>query len=164
MSREVCNHFRPIEDFCQNCHEPDQFEDVAVKEPYVFKTLTHLNNPEKYKDGFAIKDSGQRQSFAGGMVRDVQTGKIQYTRVLDGPMLDRWAEHITKASSKYPDVAPGVANWTLASGPEELQRFKESAFRHFRQWLRGDIDEDHAAAVFFNINGYEYLKAKQAGK
>jgi hypothetical protein len=109
---------------------------------------------------FEVKDSGSRQEFDSGMVRDTQDGKIDYTVVLDGPMLDRWAEHLTKAKQKYPDIRPGVANWTLAAGEEELVRFRKSAFRHFRQWLRGDSDEDHAAAVIFNLNGYEYVKEK----
>lgn len=112
---------------------------------------------------FIIRDSGAREQFTSGMVRDTQEGKTDYTRVLDGPMLDRWAEHLTKGARKYPDVAPGVANWTLASGQPELVRFKKSAFRHFRQWLRGDSDEDHAAAVYFNINGYEYVRVRLNG-
>lgn len=110
---------------------------------------------------FLVKGTTRKQ-FASGMVRDVEAGKTDYTRVLDGPMLDRWAAHLTKAETRYPDIAPGVANWTLANGPEELERFRKSAFRHFRQWLRGDQDEDHAAAVLFNINGYEYVKARMA--
>jgi hypothetical protein len=110
--------------------------------------------------GFAVKDSGARQEFASGMVRDTSAGKPDYTRVLDGPMLDRWAEHLAKGAIKYPDIAPGVANWTLAEGPAELARFRASAFRHFVQWMRGEADEDHAAAVFFNLNGAEYVKAR----
>ncbi len=114
--------------------------------------------------GFVVKDSGERQEFASGMVRDTQTGKPEYIRVFDGPMLDRWAEHLTKGAAKYPDVRPGTANWTLASGAGELERFRASAARHFRQWLRGDTDEDHAAAVFFNINGAEYVREKIASE
>jgi hypothetical protein len=110
--------------------------------------------------GFVVKDSGQREQFESGMVRDTATGKVDFRRVLDGPMLDRWAAHLSKGAVKYPDVAPGVPNWTLAAGPAELDRFKQSAFRHFLQWLRGDVDEDHAAAVFFNINGAEYVEGQ----
>jgi hypothetical protein len=109
---------------------------------------------------FVIKDSGERKQFASGMVRDVTTGKLQWHRIFDGPMVERWAAHLTKGATKYPDVKPGTANWTLAAGDEELQRFKESALRHFMQWYRGETDEDHAAAVFFNVNGAEYVKAK----
>jgi hypothetical protein len=108
---------------------------------------------------FTIKDSGKRQEFASGMVRD-SAEKTEYTRVLDGPMLRRWAEHLTKGAKKYPDVSPGVANWTLANSEAELRRFRESAFRHFPQWMNGDEDEDHAASVVFNLNGHEFVKDK----
>jgi hypothetical protein len=111
-------------------------------------------------NGFTIKDSGERKNFSSGMVRDVTTGKIQYHRVMDGPMFKRWAEHLTKGAAKYPDVKPGVPNWTLAQGEEELHRFKESALRHFVDWYNGRRDEDHAAGVFFNINGAEYVREK----
>ncbi|SRR5260221_13269654 len=110
---------------------------------------------------FVVKDSGKRETFASGMTRDTTESKVNYLAVLDGPMLDRWAEHLTKGKVKYPDVRPGTANWTLANGPAEYHRFRESAFRHLCKWLKGDRDEDHAAAVFFNINGAEYIR-KQA--
>lgn len=117
---------------------------------------------EQYMDksAFTVKDSGQRQSFDSGMVRDTQEGKVDHELIYNGPMADRWAEHLSKGAAKYKDPRPGVPNWTLAAGQEELVRFRKSAVRHFRQWLRGDTDEDHAAATFFNINGYEYVKAK----
>ena len=109
---------------------------------------------------FVVKDSGKREEFSSGMVRDTTEGKVDYTRLLAGPMFKRWAEHLSKGATKYPDVAPGVANWTLAEGIPEYIRFRESALRHFLQWVEGDRDEDHAAAVFFNINGAEYVRAK----
>ena len=109
---------------------------------------------------FVVKDSGARHTFASGMVRDTQENKIDWWRTRIGPMLKRWAAHVTKACVKYPDVSPGVPNWTLANGPEELQRFKASADRHFAQWMAGDVDEDHAAAVIFNVNGAEFVKER----
>ncbi len=111
---------------------------------------------------FTIKDSGQRQDFASGMVRDVADDKTDHELIFNGPMADRWAEHLTKGAKKYPDVELGVPNWTLASGKAEMIRFRKSAARHFRDWLRGKEDEDHAAATFFNINGHEYVKGKMA--
>ena len=107
---------------------------------------------------FIIKDSGKREEFPGGMVRDTQEGKVEGDRVSEGPMLRRWGEHLTKGAVKYPDVTPGVANWTLAGGELEYIRFRKSAWRHFMQWWNGEVDEDHASAVFFNINGAEYVK------
>jgi len=113
-------------------------------------------------DQFMVKDSGQRENFASGMVRDTQEGKIEYDRIMDGPMFDRWAIHLTKGAVKYPDQESGDPNWMLAEGQKELRRFRKSALRHLCQWMRGDRDEDHASAVFFNINGAEYVKEQMA--
>lgn len=104
-------------------------------------------------DSFVIKDSGKREEFEGGMVRDTTEGKTNWALVADGPMLRRWAVHLTKGALKYE-----ARNWLKAQGQVELDRAKESAFRHFMQWYNGDMDEDHAAAVFFNINEVEYIK------
>lgn len=106
-----------------------------------------------------MKDSGERKQFESGMVRDTTEGKTNFLLLRDGPMLVRWAVHLTKGAIKY-----AVRNWMQAEGEEELERFKESAARHFEQWLAGDRDEDHAAAVFFNINGAEYVRAKMERK
>lgn len=104
---------------------------------------------------FTVKDSGERATFSNGMVRDVEDNKTDYTLVLDGPMFDRWAEHLTKGAKKY-----AARNWMLAEGDTELERFKRSALRHFIQWFRGETDEDHASAVYFNLNGAEYVKQR----
>lgn len=106
---------------------------------------------------FTVKDSGERQQFASGMQRDVTTDKTRYDLAFDGPMFKRYAEHLTKGAAKYEP-----RNWMKANGQEELERFRESAIRHFVQWLNGDDDEDHAAAVLFNLNGYEYVKKRLA--
>lgn len=102
---------------------------------------------------FEVKDSGERLSFDSGMVRDVTEGKVDFSLALDGPMFDRLAVHLTKGAEKYEK-----RNWMKANGQAELDRFRESALRHFLQWYRGETDEDHAAAVFFNINGAEYVR------
>lgn len=109
-------------------------------------------------DQFQIKDSGKRQEFDSGMVRDTEDDKVDYSSLAFGPMLYRWAQHCTAGRLKYPDPSPGIPNWTLAKGMAEYLRFKASAFRHFMAWFWGIADEDHAAGVFFNINGAEYVK------
>lgn len=106
-------------------------------------------------DEFIVKDSGARMAFESGMVRDTTEGKTKYLLAFSGPMFERWAKHLTLGALKYDDD-----NWMKANGVEEARRFCESATRHFVQWLRGDQDEDHAAAVFFNINGYEYVRER----
>jgi len=104
---------------------------------------------------FTVKDSGKRTSFESGMVRDITDDKVDYTLALDGPMFKRLAVHLTKGAKKY-----SKRNWMKAAGTAELERFKESAARHFFQWMAGDTDEDHAAACYFNIGGYEYVKER----
>ena len=104
---------------------------------------------------FVTKDSGARESFDSGMVRDTDKGKIRYDLV-DFPMLKRWAELMTRGSKKY-----GEENWRKAAGPAELSRFKSSAMRHFYQWFYDlDPSEDHASAVYFGIAGAEMVKEK----
>lgn len=115
-----------------------------------------LKDPLLRTEQFIIKDSGKREQFESGMVRDTTEGKTDYTLVLDGPLFQRLAEHLTKGAKKY-----NKRNWMKACGEAELARFKESAFRHFLQWYRGDTDEDHFSATVFNLNGYEYVKEKQ---
>lgn len=115
-------------------------------------------------ESYVVKDSGKRAQFAGGMVRDTDEGKIHWHRIADGPMMRRYVVHLTKGAVKYPDVRPGVPNWTLAEGPEEYARAKQSAFRHFMQWYYGESDEDHAAATWFNINVAEHAKRNMEAK
>lgn len=98
------------------------------------------------------------------MVRDTSEGKPEYDRLFDGPLADRYADHLTKGATKYPDLPDGRPNWTQADGLAELRRFRKSAARHFRQWLRGDRDEDHFAATVFNLNGYEFVREKLKAK
>ena len=111
-----------------------------------------------------IHDSGQRQIFTSGSMRDPSAGKIKWSRVTFGPMLRRWAQHLTTAEAKYPDPRPGVPNFSLIETEEEYLRYKESAYRHFMSWFYNESGEDHASAVFFNINGVELIKDKWAGR
>lgn len=104
---------------------------------------------------FVVKDSGVRQDYPSGMRRDTQEGKTNFLLAIDGPMFERYAAHMSKGAAKY-----GARNWQYANSEEELERFKASALRHLVQWLRGERDEDHAAAVWFNVNAAEFVKAK----
>lgn len=104
---------------------------------------------------FVTKDSGARMEFDSGMKRDTSNNKARYDLTYL-PMFKRWAELMGRGAVKY-----GARNWEKAAGQAEYERFKESAFRHFMQWFLGECpEEDHAAAVFFNISGAEYVKGK----
>ncbi len=103
---------------------------------------------------FQTKDSGKRLMYKTGMVRDTDENKPRYDLVWL-PMLTRWAELYTRGAVKY-----GDNNWQKAKTKEELIRFRASAWRHFVQYMAGDTDEDHGAAVFFNIAAAEYTKQR----
>lgn len=103
---------------------------------------------------FETKDSGKREEFRTGMVRDTQDDKPRYDLV-DGSFLKRWAELMARGAKKY-----GENNWRKAATAEELTRFRASAVRHMFQYLEGDRTEDHAAAVAFNLAGAEMVEEK----
>ena len=109
-----------------------------------------LTNNWKY----ITKDSGAREEYASGMVRDTQKGKPDYS-LIDRSFLHRWAELMTRGAEKY-----GRDNWRKAGSEEELKRFEASALRHMMQWLEGDTEEDHAAAVAFNLAAAEYVRER----
>lgn len=108
-------------------------------------------------DNFTVKDSGKRTEYDSGMVRDTDAEKPRYDLVMPklkhGNMLTRWAMLMMRGAIKY-----GERNWEKANSQEEYERFRASAFRHFIQWFEGEVDEDHAAATFFNIQAAEYVK------
>ncbi len=110
-------------------------------------------------------DSGQKTEFNGGGVRDTQKGKPRFDLLLPHAvpyreqMLTRWAALMSRGAEKYSD-----RNWELFADGEALERAKASAFRHFMQWINGEDDEDHAAAVFFNIMAAEYIDGKLEGR
>jgi hypothetical protein len=93
------------------------------------------------KKGFIIKDSGRRQEFGTGAVRDEQTGKGWY-HCISPFMEDRLAKWLEKGGEKY-----GERNWEKGM---PFSRFINSAKRHLAQFMMGKEDEDHLAAVIFN--------------
>jgi len=110
---------------------------------------------------FTTKDSGKREEYDSGMVRDTNEGKARFDLLLpEGipykeQILTRFAELMERGAKKYKD-----RNWEKAIGSEELNRFKESALRHIMQWYCGEDDEDHAVAVLFNIMAFEATNYK----
>lgn len=70
------------------------------------------------KGKFITKDSGVREEFNGGMVRDTQNGKPRYDLCYK-PLYKRWAELMARGADKY-----GDNNWMLAADKVALCRFK----------------------------------------
>ncbi len=93
-------------------------------------------------NNYAINDSGEREEFASGMVRDQRKGKGRYDLLPCGA-IRRYAKQLEKGCAKY-----GERNWEKGA---PFCRFVDSALRHIFQWLEGMEDEDHLAAAMFNI-------------
>ena len=100
---------------------------------------------EKDKPNFQIKDSGSRQQFASGAVRDCQSGKGRFD-LLPPVAILRLAQHFENGSKKYSE-----RNWEQGI---PLSRYLDSAMRHLNKLLAGLKDEDHAAAAMWNIACY----------
>lgn len=111
--------------------------------------------------GYITLDSGERAEFSTGMVRDTHTGKARFDLLFpagqsyDDLLLTRVANLMARGAEKYDE-----RNWEKASTKEEHQRFVASALRHMMQWAAGRRDEDHAAAVVFNLMGAEFTREK----
>ena len=108
------------------------------------------------------KDSGARAEFDSGMVRDTAEGKARFELLLPlgvpyaEQFLTRVAELMARGAEKYDS-----RNWEKADSEAEMERNKSSALRHLVQWAAGEDDEDHAAAVVFNLLAHETTKWKR---
>lgn len=119
--------------------------------------VAEAHTPESY----VTKDSGVREAYDSGMVRDTQQGKARFDLLRPkgvpyaAQFLTRVADLMTRGAEKY-----GFRNWEVANSQAELERFENSAERHLQQYLAGETDEDHAAAVVFNLLAAETTRWK----
>lgn len=91
---------------------------------------------------FVVKDSGQREVYDTGANRDVEDNKPR-PDLVSTAFIWRLAEHMRKAIPKY-----GEGNWLKGISSMRMAR---SALRHLMQYMLGHRDEDHLAAVAFNV-------------
>lgn len=89
-----------------------------------------------------VLDSGVRQEFATGSVRDTREGKGRYD-LISTIALRRLAQHYENGAVKY-----GDRNWEKG---QPLNRYWDSAVRHLINWLEGERSEDHLAAAAWNV-------------
>ncbi len=89
----------------------------------------------------AVKDSGQRQTFDTGSVRDTADGKPRLD-LIPPLWLYRLGTHLGNGAEKY-----GDSNWQRG---QPLSRYYASGLRHTLAWYEGLDDEDHFAAAAWN--------------
>lgn len=91
---------------------------------------------------YEIKDSGKKETFATGAIRDDGEGKGRYD-LISPIALQRLAILMEKGARKR-----GARNWEKGF---PVSRCWDSATRHLQKHLRGMRDEDHLAAILFNV-------------
>lgn len=100
----------------------------------------------------SVKDSGAREEFDTGSVRDTQQGKGRYDLIPVGP-LKRLAKHYENGANKY-----GDRNWEKG---QPSSRYYSSAMRHLTNYMDGDRSEDHLAAVAWNAFAMMFNEEKK---
>lgn len=88
-----------------------------------------------------VVDSGKRQEFETGAVRDTQEGKGRFD-LLPYYAITRLAQHFENGARKYTDD-----NWRKGI---PLRRYLDSLMRHTFKFMAGMQDEDHLAAIMWN--------------
>lgn len=100
--------------------------------------------PCKDIDEPTIKDSGERTHFETGAQRDMHAGK--------GDMASLPWEALLRLSRHYEAGAQKYERWNFRKGIP-VSSFIDSACRHLAKYQCGCDDEDHLAAVAFNVLG-----------
>ena len=91
---------------------------------------------------YILKDSGKRQEFESGVVRDSREDKGRYDLIT--PIgLARLALVYERGAKKYCD-----RNWEKGA---PMSRYLDSAMRHTLQYIEGYRDEDHLAQAAWNL-------------
>ena len=91
---------------------------------------------------YETKDSGQREEFSTGSVRDAQNGKMRWDLVA-WDEFERVVGIYTRGAEKYSDD-----NWRKG---QPMKRMFASLMRHLMAYRKGLQDEDHGAAVVWNM-------------
>lgn len=96
---------------------------------------------------FIVKDSGAREEFDTGSVRDTRKGKGRYDLI--PTMVEReLAIHYEQGAEKY-----GDHNWKKG---QPLMRYIGSAKSHINALVAGENTENHAIAGMWNLAAYRW--------
>lgn len=90
----------------------------------------------------AFKDSGKRQDFGTGAVRDTTDDKGRMD-LLPFRAITWLSKIFQRGMAKY-----GERNWEKGI---PVTRFVDSGMRHLSQFMIGDTSEPHLAMAFWNI-------------
>lgn len=108
-------------------------------------TTRELLGLKPNKPAKAIKDSGERQQFTTGSVRDTSEGKGRFD-LLPYYSILKLAQHFEEGAKKY-----AADNWRKG---QPLSRYFDSAQRHLAKFAMGFQDEPHMTAAIWNLMCY----------
>ena len=117
--------------------------------------MCHRAGQEVGMDLSELEDSGKRETYASGCVREPQNGKGRYD-LIGTEGLRRLALVYELGSKKYAE-----RNWEKGG---KYSRNLCSALRHLVRWMAGERGEDHLAMCCWNLFAImEYEKTYRAG-
>lgn len=106
------------------------------------EVVRYKKEQEEMKKEYSTRDSGSREEFSTGAMRDTQNGKARWD-LLPVKELKRVAELYARGAEKY-----GENNYQRGM---PVSRFSSSLQRHLYSFMLNEsTEEDHLAAVVFN--------------
>jgi len=122
----------------------------------LFGVMINLDPPQKVEAEIMSLDN-KFPCYVGsnGGLRSKETEKVDYTYA-HPEMLRRLCLHMQKGATHY-----GRDNWKQLTSKDDVVRYKRSLLRHCMQYLHDlePTDEDHLAAIIFNVQGLMYLES-----
>lgn len=120
---------------------PTEYDYGKVETPVIPPIIT--NTPTVQESGKSnLKDSGTRELYETGAVRDNGEGKGRFDLMPFQGMM-RLARHYENGAKKYKD-----RNWEKGMN---ISRYVDAAMRHLYKYLDGWNDEDHLSAAAWNL-------------
>jgi hypothetical protein len=126
--------------------------------PSLSESEVNAMTPNEYSPvsqdvAYVTKDSGKREEYATGSMRDTTEGKGSYTSI-SPHMLRRLAMLMERGAKKY-----GLFNYQKG---QPFSRVVDSLMRHTNQARMGDESEDHKSAIIFNAMAWIHFEEEIA--
>lgn len=108
-----------------------------------------------------VKATKERRKYDSGMSRNSDEGKPKLGLMIpkDIPYEHLWTTQLGHLLRLGAEIH-GPRNWEKANSKKEMEDFQESALRHLTQAIAGEEDENHLAAVLFNVIAWMTTKYK----
>jgi hypothetical protein len=135
------NNGKMMFQYCRTRYEFEKYKAIAEAGEMKYGVAVD----EEGREFGALHDSGEREEFPTGSVRDTRKGKGRFDLLMAGcpDALFRLARHFENGADKYGD-------YNCNKG-QPLMRYIDSGVRHLTEYTRGDFNEDHLAAAIWNL-------------